>query len=140
MGETVPLVRFVWTVKKEADAGWGFEQVRSQVEGDLPEDFEVYVTGKGGGLESGKGNSIELQEREDLLGEGVVDGIDKDHVRSGRPDLRSIVDETFSYNGRERVAILVCGPVGMGAAVRKAVGRWVWKGRDAFWHSEDFGW
>ena len=31
-------------------------------------------------------------------------------MQNGRPDFRAIVDEVFSYSGRERVAVLVCGP------------------------------
>lgn len=61
-------------------------------------------------------------------------------MREGRPDLRGIVDELFSHDRNERVAVLVCGPMGMGAAARKEVGRWVRKGREVFWHSEEFGW
>ncbi len=43
-----------------------------------------------------------------------------------------------------RVAVLVCGPTGMGTALRREVGRWVRRGGpgrwDVFWHDEEFGW
>jgi len=145
----VPTVRFVWTVKREADAQWGIEVVAEQGEGELPKDFEVYVTCKNGSSEhsetSGpKDGSIELQEREDLLGGSSMsesmDGKVEDRVRRGRPDFRAVVDDVFERGGGDRVAVLVCGPMGMGASVRKEVGRWVWKGRDMFWHGEEFGW
>ncbi|KAK4692682.1 hypothetical protein P7C71_g4570, partial [Lecanoromycetidae sp. Uapishka_2] len=141
-GEDVPFARFVWTVKKEADARWGVEQVRRQVEDDLPKDFEVYVTRDNAGSEHSsnfsKHESVELQERDSMFGE--IGEVAADHVRKGRPDLHGIVDEIFSHDGGDKVAVLVCGPTGMGAAVRKEVGQWVWKGRDVFWHSEEFGW
>lgn len=96
---------------------------------------------------------------------------------TGRPNFRIIVDELFSNDAEidddggdddvaetsahedpgfqpsseseqgVRVAVLVCGPVGMGAALRAQVGRWVRRGRgrdgepwDVFWHNEEFGW
>lgn len=57
-----------------------------------------------------------------------------------RPDVKRIVDEVFSQGKHERVAVLVCGPKGMGRAVRAAVNPWAAKGRDVWWHDEAFGW
>lgn len=57
-----------------------------------------------------------------------------------RPDLRAIVDETFTQGIEEKVAILVCGPPGMAAELRTHVGKWVEKGREVWWHDEGFGW
>jgi len=131
-GEPVPPARFLWVVKKEADAKWGVEQVCGQVVGELPRDFEVAVTRGGEG--DGTGEGVELQEREGSLGKAAG------KVTPGRPDLCGVVDEVFGHDDNDRVAVLVCGPTGMGAAVRKEVGRWVWQGRDVFWHSEEFGW
>lgn len=96
-------------------------------------------------------------------------------IHTGRPNPKGIVDEIFSEldgeadeaeaddgnnvdnedqiprlsdsdsNSIVKVAVLVCGPVGMGAALRREVGRWVRRGRregqwDVFWHNEEFGW
>ena len=69
-----------------------------------------------------------------------MDGKVEGRVRRGRPDFRAVVDDVFEHGDGDRVAVLVCGPIGMGASVRKEVGRWVWKGRDVFWHGEEFGW
>jgi hypothetical protein len=66
-----------------------------------------------------------------LSAQGIV-------VKNRRPDLREIVDETFrGTNGR--VAILVCGPQGMGRQVKREVGRWIKRGKNVYFHSEEFG-
>lgn len=57
-----------------------------------------------------------------------------------RPDLRGIVDEVFRQSQSERVAVIVCGPAQMARDLRRAVGVWVRKGRDVWFHNENFGW
>ena len=136
------MVKLVWSVKSEADAQWGIEALKEQYEGRLPEGFELYVSRKPTSIGSRRGKadeSIELQEREGLLGE---EASLEENVRKGRPNVPAIVDEIFalSHGGEDRVAVLVCGPSGLGASVRKELGRWVAKGRDVFWHVEEFGW
>ncbi|KAM0794222.1 ferric reductase like transmembrane component-domain-containing protein [Usnea florida] len=112
-GDYLPMLKFVWTVRRHVDAQWG-------------------------------SGSIELQERDQLLSDSSTPGESTlqaaKTMYKGRPYFGAIIDEAFSYDGRERVAVLVCGPRGMGASVRREVTRWVWKGRDVFWHSEEFGW
>ncbi|KAL9592916.1 MAG: hypothetical protein Q9179_006252 [Wetmoreana sp. 5 TL-2023] len=65
----------------------------------------------------------------------------------GRPDLSSIVSQVFGPDpdsgqaASAKVAILVCGPAGMGAALRREVGRSVEEGKvEVWWHNEEFGW
>ncbi|KAL2043097.1 hypothetical protein N7G274_004157 [Stereocaulon virgatum] len=144
-GDQVPPANFVWAVRKDEDAVWGVQVLSEQCKGILPKSFEIFVTGKGGSASDGpppiRNDSIELQEREGLLDtsaskEGIAEA-----VRRGRPNFRGIVDEVFEQGGSgDRVAVLVCGPSDMGASVRKEVGRWVWRGREVWWHSEEFGW
>ncbi len=136
------MVKFVWSVKSETDAQWGVEALKEQYEGRSPEGFELYVSRKATSIGSRRrkpDESIELQEREGLLGE---EASLEENVRKGRPDIPAIVDEIFalSRGGEERVAVLVCGPSGLGASVKKELGGWLAKGRDIFWHAEDFGW
>lgn len=136
------IVKFVWSVKSEADAQWGVEALKEQCEGRLPDGFELYVSRKATSIGSrrGKGDeSIELQEREGLLGD---EASLEENARKGRPDIPAVVDGIFALNrgGEERVAVLVCGPSGLGASARKEVGRWLAKGRGVFWHAEEFGW
>ena len=139
-GESIPGVRFVWTVRQAADARWGFDQLRHHSAGEgSSTGLELYVTGS----PSQSDGDFELREREVLLRNSPSTAVDEhsgQDVRRGRPDLRNIVDAVFSNDSGESVAVLVCGPQGMGAALRNEVGRWVGKGRDFFWHSEEFGW
>ena len=156
-GEKTPSLKFIWSVRKNTDAGWGIKQLLEAC-GSLPESFNVYTTQgdvEGRNSESlarrtqnisegEASNVIELQERDRLLSDSSspADVASKAAkiMKDGRPDFRAIVDEVFSYDGRESVAVLVCGPSGMGSSVRREVGRWVWRGRDVFWHGEEFGW
>ena len=146
-------VRFVWTVREVRDARWGIEMMREQ-SGGVPEPVEVHVTGAGRGDEAlrAKGDeAIELQERKGLMGGtressdvnaagAAKDDGDAHVMKIGRPDLRAVVDEVFASGVSDRVAVLVCGPGGMGKSLRREVGRWVGEGRDVFWHNEEFGW
>ena len=137
-----PPVRFVWSVRAKADAQWGIDELRTKSREILAPGIEVYITGNDvAGSEELKGDEIELQEREvaskplsDVKAESTA------VMTKGRPNFGAIVDEVFVHDDNDKIAILVCGPGGMGAAVRKQVGRWVRSGRDVFWHSEEFGW
>ena len=156
-GESIPGIRFIWSVRQSADAGWGIKQLLEAC-GTLPESFSVYVTHSDvderdlassarrtkNRSEAESSDFIELQERDRLLSdlsspEGRMSR-DGKTMQNGRPEFRAIVDEVFSYDSSERVAVMVCGPSGMGMSVRREVARWVWKGRDVFWHGEEFGW
>ena len=156
-GEKTPIMKFVWSVRQSADAGWGIKQLLD-CHGALPESFSAYTThshvdGQDSGPSSRRtksrsnteaNDSIELQEQDRLLSEssspqGAMSSAAKT-MHKGRPDFRTIVDEIFSADDGERVAVLVCGPSGMGTSVRREVGRWVRRGRDVFWHGEEFVW
>ena len=156
-GENIPNIRFVWSIRQDTDAGWGIKKLL-EVCDTLPESFSAYATQSDvdrldsesaarqtqTGSEAEAIDFIELQERERLLSdssspEGAASKAAKT-MQKGRPDFRAIVDEVFSSDGGERVAVLVCGPSGMGTSVRREVTRWVRKGRDVFWHGEEFGW
>lgn len=151
-------IRFVWSVRNAGDAAWGIKYLQDDGGGSLLQGFELYVSGpplqQGMLSESNEpaDESIELQERNQLLqatgendnGEPSTIERSAENIthRQGRPDLRNIVDDIFSTDADEgtKVAVLVCGPVGMGGALRKEVGRWVGRGREVFWHNEEFGW
>ena len=161
-GESIPSIKFVWSVRQSSDAEWGIKQMLEAC-GSLPGSLNAYVTQ--GNVTQGNvdvrdseslarqtqnrseaeaSDFIELQERDRLLNdsslsEGAASSAAKT-IQNGRPDFRVIVDEIFSNGGSERVAVLVCGPSGMGRSVRREVVRWVRKGRDVFWHGEEFGW
>ncbi|KAJ5167279.1 uncharacterized protein N7482_006060 [Penicillium canariense] len=77
-------------------------------------------------------------EMEDLQDPNSLIGGAKASV--GRPDLKNIIDGTFSSHADEHVAVIFCGPQGMGRELRAYVGKWVAVGRKVFWHEERFGW
>lgn len=140
---TAHKIRFVWTVRAAADASWGLKQLHEDGEDAAP-GFELYISGSSRATPrpTESDASIELEEREGLLGgdETDVAGAHATVPRRGRPDLKAVVDERFGHDAHENVAVLVCGPRGMGKALRKEVGRWVKRGREVFWHEEGFGW
>ena len=143
-------VRMVWSVRGREEARWGLEMLG----GEGREGMDVYVTGQGAGRgtrreasEGGDGDGdgdVELEEQVGLLGGAGDDGEDlntKDMIiHQGRPDLRAIVQEVFEQHRNGKMAVLVCGPSGMGKALRKEVGVWVGRGTEVFWHAEEFGW
>ena len=145
-----PKVKFVWAVKHRDDAAWGVEKL-SLDSRKIPESFELYLTGNRHDWQAARSvaendsEDIEMREREGLLNEitaenSRVDLIMEGKSRSSRPNLGKLVDDAFSHPGGSKVAVLVCGPTGMGSALWREVSRWVGSGRDVFWHNEEFGW
>lgn len=144
-------MKMVWAVRTRSEA----DTLPTSSEG-----IELYVTGHSAmhgrgvhGFALGDEEGVELQEREGLLRDQDVENEDRETLqksggvspsgafRSGRPDLQMIVDGVFEGgSGGGKVAVLVCGPAGMGTAMRRPVGRWVRQGREVFWHKEEFGW
>ena len=157
---TPPVVKFVWSVRQEADAKWGVELLQEQLGEKVPvEEIEICVTGKSkersdplGKHQDDDKEEIELQEHQPLMdGTSTTSPTTTNQptslaalpTKTGRPNLRSIIGSTFNYpslNKNDKTAILVCGPTGMGAQLRREAGRYVAKGREVFWHGEDFGW
>lgn len=143
-GEHTPPVRFIWTVRDAHDAQWGIDQLRAQL-GKLP-DMELHVSRteierQYGTRRQDDVQAIELQQREQF--QHQIKNFDAnlvDVAKEGRPEMKTVVDEIFGVDANDRVAVLVCGPKGMGKNVRTEVGRWVKRGRDVFWHGEEFGW
>ncbi|KAI4187149.1 MAG: hypothetical protein LQ346_005542 [Caloplaca aetnensis] len=153
-------ITFVWSAKAATDALWGMEYLR--------EGARVFVTGGRGSRSDAAAaaareedeedvEGMELQERaglmehaeddltpaaddrEDGRGEGGIPS----HITidRSRPNFAHIVNEIFTADPPPaKVAVLVCGPSGMGAALRRAVGVWVGRGREVWWHGEEFGW
>lgn len=108
---------------------------------------------------------MELQEREGLLmghDDGVISGDSSPSPSPSssqkssslppnlttyphRPNPKATVTRLFATHPEDphpptKIAVLVCGPAGMGAALRREVGVWVRGGREVWWHNEEFGW
>lgn len=136
-----PEVRLVWAVRKLSETSWAlpFPEAESHEAGERKRsEAEVYITGVSGTSlgSAGSREAVELAETEALVGdEDEKQGI---AVKRGRPDLRGIVTEICSgHSGR--AAVLVCGPAGMWKQLRREVRRQVLKGKDIYWHAEEFG-
>ncbi|KAI9809517.1 MAG: hypothetical protein M1827_006823 [Pycnora praestabilis] len=144
-GQSTRKVRFLWAVRSMTETSWALE---GKAATEMRQKAEIYLTHSGASsdpagisedAEDG-GESVEMQEREQLLDDEDAVETGAKVTRCGRPDLRRIVDEVFRQGEAERVAVLVCGPPGLGSSLRTHVGRWVFRGRDVFWHAEEFGW
>ncbi|TKA65116.1 hypothetical protein B0A49_08986 [Cryomyces minteri] len=153
-------VRVVWAVRSAAETDWALPpDAGARERRAFEEDVEIYVTrGRvGDGIAEPSGaratppppthaaDDIELESQEH---EGLLNSRpDQPHtakplstIRYTRPDLHSIVSETFAGGSGETVAVFVCGPVGLSSALRREVGRWTGRGREVIWWAEEFGW
>ena len=87
---------------------------------------------------------IELEERRNLLSSDKANGSARQknavamRTHAGRPDLKRLVDQTFSHGSTEKVAVLVCGPRGLSESLRMELGKWVGKGREVWLWEESF--
>jgi hypothetical protein len=158
-------VSFVWAVRSAAEAAWAFSSDHGiagvgvgVAEADSSAGVHVYVSGTEHHVSSvgaramresielqtplrrehgGKAEALKDDEDDDEDGELSVPGV---RVHQGRPQLRRFVDEVFMQGADERIAVLFCGPPAMGRALRAEVGRWVKRGRELWWWTEEFGW
>ena len=141
-------VAFLWIARSVADLAWALPEDNGDREGII-ERLKVYVTGESSGnlahatqtsAETNEG--IEMEERKNLLSEESNDLHEKAEsglsVTAGRPDLKRLVDETFSQNVSDRVAVLVCGPKTLSRSLRRELRRWGEKGRDIWYWEEEF--
>jgi NAD(P)H-flavin reductase len=133
-------VDMIWTVREAAEATWPSSIMEKSALDD--ERIQLFLTGSayadvtGQGSSSGVSRDVEMEQ------------MHKDRKRDKyasklnhkRPDLRKIVDEVFRHGQDERVAVLVCGPEAMARELRGYVGNWVNKGREVWWHNENFSW
>lgn len=149
-------VEFIWVVRNAVDTVWAVPKAEKERDG-FTERCSVYVTGgRGGGFptrgsgssnsarwrnDGGEDEAIELQERKDLLPHDAPDHVASGLAHtSGRPNLRRLVEKTFSHSSTERVAVFVCGPKSLSRALRKEVGRVVMsEGRKVWFWEEVYG-
>ena len=151
-------VDFVWCVKDVEEMLWALPDEEGERRGTL-ERMHIYVTGgspshnEAPGVNGGGGEAIELEEHKNLLAahsgppSNRLSGL---QTTFGRPDLRAVVDTTFSHSPSERVAVFVCGPESLRVNLRQEVGRWVMGsrgmgtkeregGRNVWFWAEGFG-
>jgi hypothetical protein len=139
-------VRFVWAVRKLAETQWAIPTSEDEESESDPSTrtnaVEVYITQPlGPNLQTvDPGDDIEMAEDEQLL--SMEEQMEKPRkgmvLRSGRPSIPGIVDDTFSKG--TRVAVIACGPKRLTEQLAECVEQWVGKGSDIYWHNETFGW
>lgn len=152
-------VSFIWVSRTTADIMWALPEDANEREG-FTERLKVFVTGGSrtaasstayrdieddpsyAGIEQG----VELEERKNLLcgmqpeGNGSVEKSGKGELSTsaGRPDWKRVVEQTFSHNSMDKVAVFVCGPKKLNESLRKEVGSWVRRGREVWFWEEVF--
>lgn len=145
-------VRLIWAVRSMADAKWAFpffkggQEHANEQSADAGVELYITSTGASDSLEASRSlamndanRDIASTEQHCLLerGHGHTDKLQGVVARTGRPNLRIIVDESFADTAG-RAAVLVCGPQSMVHELRKATRRWVKNGKDVYWHAETF--
>ncbi|KAK3723524.1 hypothetical protein LTR37_001776 [Vermiconidia calcicola] len=151
-------VSFVWAARSIDDVIWALPEDTREREGFV-ERLDVYVTrpsGRGTSARAGtrqredyvdeEEDGIELEVRKNLLYENDSSpgkAHDKTNasgmaVQAGRPKLGAVVDHVFTHGVSEKIAVLVCGPKSLRSGLRDEVGRWIWKGREAWFWEEAF--
>ncbi|KAJ8063656.1 hypothetical protein OCU04_007519 [Sclerotinia nivalis] len=156
-GRTNSNVRMIWVMRDAAESSWALSPIKPtttqdddeepKIENSDDADIELYITSPQTShptttltsnltsTSTHESNSIEMHTLETpSLPKPITP------KKYSRPDLRAIIDETFTQGLEERVAILVCGPPGMAKELRLYVGKWVQRGRYVWWHDEGFGW
>lgn len=137
-GKSRDRLTFIWSMRSGAEALWavGLETPEyDSLEDD--ENVRIYITGSSlrDRTFAPADGSVELEDLQQAEEEPI-----KASGGMQRPNLGKIVDEAFREGSEERIAVLVCGPSGMAREVRRHAGLWVRRGRDVWFHDENFGW
>lgn len=129
-------LNLIWALRSAAEAAWAMDSEKQTFANSS--NVHLYLTrhhDTGNALDNVHEEGMEMDELRES--DDTVGGV---KALVGRPDLEDIVDETFSYNANEKIAVIFCGPHGMGRELRAHVGKWVIKGREVVWLEESFGW
>lgn len=110
----------------------------------IKEKAEVFLTSTSRNQEE-TDEGVEMQEthllsgghdREETVAQLEKLGVGKERVTLGRPDLEAVLKEIA---GGGSVAVLVCGPRGLGAGVKMIAAARVKMGERVWVHVEEFG-
>ncbi|KAG8630498.1 hypothetical protein KVT40_002117 [Elsinoe batatas] len=152
-------VEAIWAVKSMDEVDWIFDDLEDSGKDALKAHLTIFVTGLGSSpahnaptstITTQDGASAQEDDTVDQDGAGVemeslLANKSTDQVkgtptpRSGRPNLRRLIDQTFAQSATEKTGIYVCGPAGMGTKVRTDVSAHAARGRDVLFWSEEFG-
>ncbi|KAF2666754.1 hypothetical protein BT63DRAFT_427176 [Microthyrium microscopicum] len=126
-GGTVPQVKLVWTLRNIHETDWATNTLRDGSSQHFSTDQCLLH------LSTATAQSVDLDQS--LKDKAKDLGFS---LQPGRPNFKDIVDYTFMKT-EGRVGLFVCGPKGMAHSLREQVGKHVMRGRDVFWHAEEFG-
>ncbi|KAF7117623.1 hypothetical protein CNMCM5793_006715 [Aspergillus hiratsukae] len=129
-------VTFVWSMKTLDEAAWVMGLADGQ---SLAQDENVHVhLTQSYHMRRQKASPDESVELEELQPQRTVIW---SSAETARLDLGKIVDDVLGEGeSDERVAVLFCGPPGMGRVLRENIGRYVRRGREVWCYAEAFGW
>jgi hypothetical protein len=119
----------------------GMRNVESELSGagEVPEDDDMEQEGEGIEMEALMNDKSDSDL--DLDGESEPD-FEEPAATGSTTDSASKAARrrlTGRVKGRDKVAVLVCGPEGMSADVRREAGEYVARGREVWWWGEEFG-
>ncbi|KAH1757296.1 hypothetical protein KXX41_006482 [Aspergillus fumigatus] len=127
-------ITFVWSMKTLEEAAWAVGLADGQAL-TQEDNVKLYLT-QSYQMRRQKPSPDDSVELEELQAPRAVVW---PSAGTGRPDLAKIGDDLLGESD-ERVAVLFCGPPGMGRVLREDIGRYVREGREVWWHAEAFGW
>lgn len=143
----------VWIARSIAEVTWAIPKDQREKDG-FTERLKICLTGLGaagseaafdqednGDVAVGETeDAIELEEQKQLLSGNDIAPTGRSDLplHTGRPDLRRLVEQTFSHGSQEKIAIIVCGPNSLSQSLRREVTPWVKRGREVWFHDEGF--
>lgn len=136
--ETTARVDVIWALRSPGEATWATLNTDKSILDD--DRVQLFLTGNMFESSSDRGapNSASSDVEMEQLPRHERNRPASRNSR--RPDFQRIVDDFFRKGQEDRVAVIVCGSEGMARELRGHVGRWVKKGRDVWWHNENFSW
>lgn len=140
LASELPTVRIdlVWAIREAGEATWASSGTEKSILDD--DRIQLFLTGNIFNSSSNAGNAENSEIEMERIPRSRGQGKTKISHNAKRPDFQKIVDDVFRHDQGERIAILVCGSDNMARELRRHVGIWVKKGREVWWHNENFSW
>ncbi|KAH6653796.1 ferric reductase like transmembrane component [Truncatella angustata] len=128
-------IDLVWAVREAGEATWATTGNEKSILDD--DRVQLYLTGN---VFNSASRIADDEVEMDNLHRDTMRNKHMPNQSTKRPDLKKIVDDVFRQGQEDRVAVLVCGSEAMARELRGYVGAWVRKGREVWWHNENFSW
>ncbi|KAK6087966.1 metalloreductase AIM14 [Seiridium cupressi] len=133
-------VDLIWSIREAGEATWATAGAEKSILDD--DRIQLFLTGNMFDTSSDARSSHAVHEDVELeqLPQDLGRSKSQSSLHSKRPDFQKIVDDIFRQGQEEKVAVLVCGSEGMARDLRACITKWVVKGRQVWWHNENFSW